>query len=174
MRYLCGVGSNIRPQNHISAAFAAMADRFGILHVSCVIRTRPDGMATPRHFLNALVTFESDEAPDALKDWLNTLEESLGRDRSDPLSSLKDRPLDVDILEWRESGHFTGNGIDEPYFQPLLRNDPVGATAIHLDGQGLGEAPATIHRDQGAGHEVVVHHCQKLGDHGFEAAFPCQ
>ncbi|PVY77602.1 2-amino-4-hydroxy-6-hydroxymethyldihydropteridine diphosphokinase [Tamilnaduibacter salinus] len=174
MRYLCGVGSNIRPEDNIPAAFGAMADRFGTLHVSCVIRTRPDGIATPRHFLNALVTFESDESPQALKEWLNSLEESLGRDRSDPLSSVKDRPLDVDILEHRQSGRFTGNGIDEPYFQPLLSDNPVGATPLHLDRQVLGEAPATIHRDQGAGHEVVIHHRQKLGDYGFKAAFPGQ
>ena len=172
MWYLCGLGSNIAPDDNLPRAVARLAGLFGTVSLSPVIRTSPEGMASENPFLNALAVFESPEGPGQVKQRLNALEEALGRDRSDPLSSVRDRPIDVDILQAGPEPCFDGERIDENYYRQLLRGDPVAGVALLLHGQPLGEAPATVHRNQGAGHEVIVLQGENLLDHAVKAPLP--
>lgn len=163
MWYLCGLGSNIQPETHLPWAVVELTTRYGTLWLSPVIRTRPEGMTTPHAFLNALVVFNCELPPAALKLELNALEERLGRNRSDPLSRYSDRPIDVDILESSPRRHFTGSGIHESYYCALFYDTGTQPTiALRLNGQALGQAPATIYRNQGAGHEVIVEQSEQL------------
>ena len=163
MWYLCGLGSNIRPETNLPRAVTELAARYGTLWLSPVIRTRPEGMTTPHAFLNALVVLHCELSPAALKLELNALEERMGRNRSDPLSRYSDRPIDVDILESSPRRYFTGSGIDESYYCALFHGTGTQPTvALCLDGQALGQAPATIYRNESTGHKVVVEQGEQL------------
>lgn len=173
MWYLCGLGSNIQPEQNLPRAIGLLADRYGPVWLSAVVRTRPEGIDTPHAFLNAIAVFATDLSPEQLKRELNTLEESLGRDRSDPLSSRKDRPIDVDILEVGPTRNFTGNGIEEHYYRALFEGGPPQpAVPLELSGQLLGQAPATVYRNQGAGHEIVIEQGQQLNHHTAKTSLP--
>lgn len=172
MWYLCGLGSNIDPERNLPRAVAELARLFGPVSLSPVIRTAPQGMDSDNSFLNALVVFQCDVSPDELKQQLNRLEEALGRDRSDPWSGVRDRPIDVDILEVRPLPSFTGDDIREDYYRQLLAGERAAGERLVLAGQPLGEAPATIDRDQRAGHEVIVQQGDNLLNHAVKSALP--
>lgn len=172
MWYLCGIGSNIDPERNLPAAVVELVARFGPVSLSAVIRTAPRGMESDRWFLNALAVFHCELPPDRVKARLNRLEESMGRDRSDPLSAIRDRPIDIDILEVRQRPAFTGEQVTEDYYHQLLADQPADPQRVWLQGQPLGQAPATIHRDQGAGHKMVVHQGQNLLYDAVKAALP--
>ncbi|GGY85772.1 2-amino-4-hydroxy-6-hydroxymethyldihydropteridine diphosphokinase [Marinobacter zhanjiangensis] len=172
MWYLCGLGSNIDPERNLPRALARLARRFGPVSLSPVVRTAPQGMDSENSFLNALAVFHSDLQPDQVKQHLNELEEALGRDRSDPFSGVRDRPIDVDILETSGNPAFTGNAITETYYRQLLAGEPVSGERLPYRGRVLGEAPATIDWNQGAGHELVVQQGDNLLDHAIKAALP--
>ena len=174
MWYLCGIGSNIDPADNLPRALARLSQAFGSVRVSEVIHTPPYGMHSQNSFLNALVIFEADLPQPQLKRWLNQLETDLGRDRTHPDSSTRDRPMDVDILAVSEQPSFPGTKLEEPYFRQLLVGavEPDSCRRVAFAGRSLGEAPATIHWNQGTGHVVVVHQRQQLHDHALEAAFP--
>ncbi|MAK70782.1 MAG: 2-amino-4-hydroxy-6-hydroxymethyldihydropteridine diphosphokinase [Idiomarinaceae bacterium] len=98
MKYLCSLGSNIEPELHFSRAKHYLAKLADELEFSRDITTKPVGMKTNHPFLNALFILETALTPTALKAEFNQIEVLLGRDRSDPLCSVKDRPIDIDIL----------------------------------------------------------------------------
>ncbi|MBA2778744.1 2-amino-4-hydroxy-6-hydroxymethyldihydropteridine diphosphokinase [Halomonas kenyensis] len=173
MWYLCGVGSNIQPEDNLPAAIIDLVRQHGTLRVSSVIRTCPEGIDTPNEFLNALVIFYSDLDPQALKQELNNLEERLGRDRSNPLSSHADRTIDVDILEASPTGSFMGDKIKESYYRELFFGRHRQATAsLTLQGQALGQSPATVYRNQRSSHEVVVEQSEQLEHDTIKPTFP--
>lgn len=98
MKYLCSLGSNIEPELHFSRAKHYLAKLSDELEFSRDIVTQPVDMKTNHPFLNALFTLDTELTAEQLKRQFNQIEETLGRDRSDPMSSVKDRPIDIDIL----------------------------------------------------------------------------
>ncbi|AVJ56195.1 2-amino-4-hydroxy-6-hydroxymethyldihydropteridine diphosphokinase [Idiomarina sp. OT37-5b] len=122
MKYLCSLGSNIEPELHFSRAKHYLAKLSENLEFSRDINTQPVGMKTNRPFLNALFTLDTALSAEALKQEFNRIEELLGRDRSDPLCSIKDRPIDIDIL-----GPLHENPEVPEYLQPL-QTDLQGET----------------------------------------------
>ena len=98
MKYLCSLGSNIEPELHFSRAKHYLAKLSEQIEFSRDISTQPVGMKTNHPFLNALFTLETTLSAEELKQEFNQIEALLGRDRSDPLCSVKDRPIDIDIL----------------------------------------------------------------------------
>ncbi|MDV6314871.1 2-amino-4-hydroxy-6-hydroxymethyldihydropteridine diphosphokinase [Idiomarina sp. HP20-50] len=97
-KYLCSLGSNIEPQHHFSQARAALEVLSGDITFSRNIPTSPVDINTDNAFLNALFIIETPMTAGELKREFNRIEEALGRDRSDPERSLKDRTIDIDIL----------------------------------------------------------------------------
>ena len=94
-RAYLSLGSNIRPEQNLRQAIAALRERFGEVLLSPVYRTAAVGFDGPE-FLNAVAIIDSDIHPFALNDWLHALEEAQGRDRRD--ASYSNRPLDIDII----------------------------------------------------------------------------
>lgn len=95
--FLCSMGANIAPEANFSRA-KALIDGIGQAIYSTAAYTRPVAINTEHDFLNALFIIKTKLNVDQLKSQFNAIEETLGRDRSDPLSSEKDRPMDIDIL----------------------------------------------------------------------------
>jgi 2-amino-4-hydroxy-6-hydroxymethyldihydropteridine diphosphokinase len=99
-----GLGSNIDPQRHMSAALQALSRDYGPLTVSTLYRSEPLGMEGP-DFINAVVGFASDVSLDALRARLKTLERESGRDHA---AKLAGRELDLDLLLYGDQTIGTG------------------------------------------------------------------
>jgi len=97
-KYLCSLGSNIEPQTNFPQAQAALKTISDSIRFSRNIPTSPVDMDTENDFLNALFVIQTSMSAHELKREFNHIEETLGRDRSDPERSLKDRTIDIDIL----------------------------------------------------------------------------
>ncbi len=119
MFYLCSIGSNLDPHIHVSRALAELLAHVGPLQLSSVIRTKPVGMHSSHDFLNCLLVVESPLDAVRLKQRFVALEVAHGRDRSDPLCKVHDRPLDIDILASNTHGDFATAEVDS-YLAELL------------------------------------------------------
>ena len=119
MFYLCSIGSNLDPHIHVSRVLAELLANVGPLRLSSVIRTKPVGMHSSHDFLNCLLVVESPLDAASLKQHFVALEVAHGRDRSDPLCKVHDRPLDIDILASNRSGDFASAEVDS-YLAELL------------------------------------------------------
>ncbi len=98
MKYLCSLGSNIDPEMNIHHAKQQLRTLSGDCLFRQNIATKPVDIATNNGFLNALFIIDTPLSSDELKQQFNQIEEALGRDRSDPERSKKDRTIDIDIL----------------------------------------------------------------------------
>ncbi|MGQ4275635.1 2-amino-4-hydroxy-6-hydroxymethyldihydropteridine diphosphokinase [Pseudidiomarina sp. E22-M8] len=95
--FLCSMGANLAPEANFSHAKALIVG-LGQATYSAACYTQPVAIDTEHDFLNALFIIKTQLNAEQLKAEFNAIEEALGRDRSDPLSSEKDRPMDIDIL----------------------------------------------------------------------------
>lgn len=98
MFYLCSLGSNIAPEQHVPDGISQLVTQFAPVTFSSLIYTAPVDITSAHDFVNGLFYFESNRLPEEIKTQFNHLEISHGRNRKDPESSLKDRVLDLDIL----------------------------------------------------------------------------
>lgn len=98
MKYLCSLGSNIDPEMNIHHAKQQLRTLSGDCLFSQNITTKPVDIDTTNVFLNALFIIDTPLSSGELKQQFNQIEEALGRDRSDPERSKKDRTIDIDIL----------------------------------------------------------------------------
>ena len=141
MFYLCSIGSNLDPHTHVSRVLAELFTQVGPLQLSSVIRTKPVGMHSSHDFLNCLLVVESPLDAARLKQHFVALEVAHGRDRSDPLCKVHDRPLDIDILASNRSGDFATAEVDS-YLAELLAelyghgevHDPKVALQVMIPG----------------------------------------
>ncbi len=141
MFYLCSIGSNLDPHIHVRRALAELLAHVGPLRLSSVIRTKPVGMHSSHDFLNCLLVVESPLDAVHLKQRFVALEVAHGRDRSDPLCKVHDRPLDIDILASNTHGNFATAEVDS-YLAELLAelyghgevHDPKVALQVTLPG----------------------------------------
>ncbi len=141
MFYLCSIGSNLDPHIHVSRALAELLAHVGPLQLSSVIRTKPVGMHSSHDFINCLLVVESPLDAVRLKQRFVALEVAHGRDRSDPLCKVHDRPLDIDILASNTHGNFATAEVDS-YLAELLAelyghgevHDPKVALQVTLPG----------------------------------------
>lgn len=95
--FLCSMGANLQPEQNFAKARSALL-RIGEAYYSRAIYTKPVAMTSTHDFLNALFILHTELDSVALKQQFNAIEQQLGRDRSDPNSAIKDRPMDIDIL----------------------------------------------------------------------------
>lgn len=90
-----GLGSNKSPDYHISWALQALISHFGDVTHSPIYRSVAVGFDGD-DFLNAVACIHTDMEVGELKEFITTLEDECGRDRSQP--KFSDRVLDIDIL----------------------------------------------------------------------------
>ena len=91
---LVGIGSNFNPESALRAAVSALEACFGDLQCSSVYRTAAVGGDDAPHYLNMVVKVTVDAGPDELQAVLRTIENKVGRTRSDPRVCR----LDLDLL----------------------------------------------------------------------------
>lgn len=94
------IGSNVNPSSNVRRAVAALREHFAGLTLSSVYESEAIGFDGD-NFLNLVVIAETDAELDQIKQYLKTLEDNLGRDRSGPRFSR--RVIDVDILTYGDS-----------------------------------------------------------------------
>ncbi|MEO6076177.1 MAG: 2-amino-4-hydroxy-6-hydroxymethyldihydropteridine diphosphokinase [Dokdonella sp.] len=94
-RVYLSIGSNLQPNQHISAALAELRDHFSNVEVSPFYRSKAVGFDGP-DFINAAIVLDTDWEPDRLNTWLHALEDRQGRQRDQPRYSS--RTLDIDIV----------------------------------------------------------------------------
>jgi 2-amino-4-hydroxy-6-hydroxymethyldihydropteridine diphosphokinase len=160
LRYFISLGSNIEPHRNVPLMLQALLQIAPTVHIGRVVQTDPVGVVGAP-FLNSVAAIGADLAPGELKSFFDTIEASLGRDRSDPAKKTKSRPADLDILFPLEPTALrVGAALlpREPYVLPMLlellellgvaaeAGPPALAPGVPLSLQGLafGEAPRTF------------------------------
>lgn len=173
--YILGIGTNLDPDRNAARIAAHLADVFGGVLLSRFYRTAPVGMASAHAFVNYCAYVPSALDPSCCKGLCVGIELALGRDRAHPGCKTRDRPADIDLIG-RVNRSFPADGLAAlrpdaylaaPFAEivALLTGRPVPpprgdlcATTIpgcRLGSPRLGEAPATVHRDDGTGLIVV-------------------
>lgn len=123
-RFFVSIGSNINPKKNIVWVLSKLLQLSPQLHLSRIIETEPVGVPNGGGmFLNLTVCLDVALQTRALKQQFNQFETEAGRDRSDPDSHQKSRPLDLDILfSLPKSQHWLDPDMlpVEPYVRPML------------------------------------------------------
>lgn len=111
-RAYVGVGSNIRPERHVSQALGLLRAEFGDVRSSSVYECPPIGFQGEA-FHNLVVSFETEIGVEALIATLRGIECACGRRRDDTVSPS--RTLDLDLLLYGDlTLTHTHNGIELP------------------------------------------------------------
>ncbi|CAI3802920.1 2-amino-4-hydroxy-6-hydroxymethyldihydropteridine diphosphokinase [Rheinheimera sp. MM224] len=156
MYYVISIGSNIQPEQHVAAAISLLVQDFGSLYLYQRVYTQAQLVESNRVFINSVLVLSSTLTATELKAQLCHIEESLGRDRSDPKRSIKDRSCDLDIIchleLWSESWK---TDLTESYVQQVF--DPASKQApIQLGCQLFSERPAAIYFQAQASDKFIV------------------
>lgn len=128
MEALVGVGSNLAPEHNVPKALRHLGGLGHVLAASRAWRTPPHGPVEGGPFLNAAVHLAWHGDLDELRHALKRLERAFGRG---PGTSLKARPLDLDVLAVREKGRkgwtlIAADLADQPYvLRPLAEVAPT-------------------------------------------------
>lgn len=178
--YFLGLGSNLQPEANLQRALYELQQRHGRLLVWPLLKTEPVAMASSKPFVNTLVLLRSSLTPACLKAQFNALEQQLGRDRSDPLSAVKDRPLDIDILaQQSQLNALVLQQFREPYVAQVL--DAASQPGKHKKGveiklwdHTLGQRAATIDTHHTTGHVVVIEDSLDRLFERFEPPLDCE
>ncbi len=93
-----GVGSNINPYKNIFDAQKEIASMHELIKTSSFLKTKPVGCTNQDDFINGAFLVHTKMDSGNLKSWLKTLEEKLGRVKTE--NNNGPRIIDLDILVW--------------------------------------------------------------------------
>ena len=101
-----GLGSNLGDrEENIWRAVDLLEEYIGeLLKCSSLLETEPVGFRSKHHFLNAVASFETRLAPDALLDETQAIERELGRTQKSRNGIYHDRTIDIDLLMYLVEG----------------------------------------------------------------------
>ncbi|MGQ7870160.1 2-amino-4-hydroxy-6-hydroxymethyldihydropteridine diphosphokinase [Sunxiuqinia sp. sy24] len=105
---IIGIGSNIEAETNIPRALELIGKACTILQTSTMLKTKPIGYTAQSDFTNGAVKIETNWSQQELNKYLKTVENQLGRDRTE----RKDGPrtIDLDLLVWN------GQVVDQDYY----------------------------------------------------------
>lgn len=159
--YFLSIGTNLDAERNAVAIITALVSRFGRVLLYPFISTLPEKLDTRNHFLNAVAVVATSLSKQQLKQQLNQIETSLGRDRGDPNRSIKDRPADIDIISeaCADIDATCVSAINESYITKVL--DGSG-DRVDLSEFGLmfSDVPATVDLDVTTGHIVIINNSE--------------
>jgi len=104
-----GIGSNIEPHENIRRAIELVSEEAQILSLSSFVITKPIGTIKQPDFLNGAVKVCTNLSKTKFKEFLRSVEDDMGRDRS--IGPYGPRNIDLDIVVWN------GKIIDSDYYQ---------------------------------------------------------
>jgi len=155
MYYYLSIGTNILPEQNAVKIVRHLCGQFGKMVLYPFIRTSPINIQSDNLFLNSVAIIQSELEQTALKTKLDGIELTLGRDKVDPQSSMKDRTADIDILHCCKRLDLCAEiAEDIPYIRRVLALKP----SVDLQNLGLPaiDRPTTINIDTVSGQIIVV------------------
>lgn len=157
MYFYLSIGTNIDPEANAAGIVKLLCKRFDQIALFPFVRTEPEDVALSDAFLNALAVVFAKESSEQVKAALNTIEAQMGRDRSDPLRSVKNRPADIDIITCSSELDFTPfASAPEGYIQLCFHQQRDAAVDLSAYGLASHKGPATVYIDTLTGEIVVV------------------
>ena len=106
---IVGVGSNINPGENVQKAKELISEKHAIIKSSRFIKTKPIGYKDQDDFLNGGFLIETSLEQYLFKQFLNDIENRLGRIRTD--NKNEPRTIDLDVVIWN------GNVVDNDYYE---------------------------------------------------------
>lgn len=173
MYYVISIGSNIQPEQHVAAAVSALTKIFGSIYIYQRVYTQAELVESNHVFINSVLVLRSEWPAPQLKAELCRIEELLGRDRSDPRRSVKDRSCDLDII-WHQHlwSEVWQTELTESYIQQVF--EPASKQApIQLGCQLFSERPAAIYFQAEAGDKFIIDQKPDALINWLEAGFFC-
>jgi len=112
---ILGIGSNINPEQNITAALFFLRQEHELISVSSLFKTSPIGISEQPDFLNGAAKVVTEMEIIEFQGYLKSIEDRLNRDRSVP--KFGPRTIDLDIVKW------DGEIIDPEYYnRDFLKN----------------------------------------------------
>jgi 2-amino-4-hydroxy-6-hydroxymethyldihydropteridine diphosphokinase len=96
-RVYASIGTNIDREHNVRAAVDGLRERYGPLLISPVYETTAVGFDGDA-FYNLVVGFDTEQAPEVLRDAFHAIEREQGRRRGG--ERYASRTLDIDLLAW--------------------------------------------------------------------------
>jgi len=170
MYFYLSLGSNTRPEQSSVEIVRHLCTNFGVVGLFPFRYTTPVSIASASMsesmFINGLAVIFFDGDVRGLKEVLVSIETEMGRDRSDPQRSVKDRTADLDILS--QSDEYEPSVFlraEEPYVHQVFQ---LQGQVPELQELGLApyQRPATVNLDALTG-QIVVREDELQGFHNW-------
>jgi 2-amino-4-hydroxy-6-hydroxymethyldihydropteridine diphosphokinase len=100
-RVVIGIGSNIKPMEHIAKAREMIRKQHHFISESRFIQTRPIGFTDQPDFYNGVFLVDTEMSKKRFKKWLKVVEKKLGRVRTE--NRYGPRTIDLDIAVWDDT-----------------------------------------------------------------------
>ncbi|MBN1985069.1 MAG: 2-amino-4-hydroxy-6-hydroxymethyldihydropteridine diphosphokinase [Prolixibacteraceae bacterium] len=113
-----GIGSNIEAEKNIPVMLEILEQKVKVLKVSSFIKTKPIGIKNQPDFTNGAVKIKTDLNRENLAKMLKSIEDMMGRDRSQV--KFGPRCIDLDIVVWN------GDIVDQDYYTRDFLRSSVG------------------------------------------------
>ncbi|QGY43583.1 2-amino-4-hydroxy-6-hydroxymethyldihydropteridine diphosphokinase [Maribellus comscasis] len=114
---IVGIGSNIDAETNIKNMLTNLKQRVNVIKVSPLLKTKPIGIENQPDFTNGAVKIETGLNRENLIKLLKSIENEMGRDRSQ--SKFGPRCIDLDLVVWN------GEIVDQDYYTRDFLRDSV-------------------------------------------------
>lgn len=105
---IIGIGSNIEAEKNITEMLRLLSADVEVIKVSKLMQTKPIGITNQADYTNGAVSIRTIMNLETLSLYLKTLEDKMGRDRTQP--KFGPRKIDLDILIWNNKV------VDQDYY----------------------------------------------------------
>ncbi|RTR37241.1 hypothetical protein EKG38_20120 [Shewanella canadensis] len=157
MFYYLSIGTNITPELNAVSITSALCQNFGVVIGFPFIYTEPVGIESEHRFLNSLAVIESAKELGDIKQMTNSIETSLGRDRTALDCSLVDRVADIDIVTCSDKLDFSlFLSSRESYVSSLLTVDKSRYVDLTQYGLPPTNGPTAINFNARSGNIMIL------------------
>ncbi|NUJ40643.1 2-amino-4-hydroxy-6-hydroxymethyldihydropteridine diphosphokinase [Pseudoalteromonas sp. 0303] len=150
--FYISIGTNITPEKLAVTITQKLCERYGSIFIYPFVYTSPIKMNSNMPFLNSLAVIKYNLDENQIKNSFNKIETSLGRNRDDPYSPIKDRVADIDIIY--KSEEFNLNFFSkskEPFNKKVLEGKKIFSSASLPI-----QRPSTIDLDRTTGDIIIL------------------
>lgn len=115
---IVGIGSNLEAESNIQKMLIILKEKVEILKVSSFIKTKPIGIINQPDYTNGAVKIITALNQKDLTTLLKSIEDQLGRDRTE--QKFGPRCIDLDVVVWN------GKIVDDDYYTRDFLQKSVG------------------------------------------------